>query len=471
MRCCAEILHDLEGGILYRHKKKDLLQTISVLQQANDSVNKAISANEEGLLALLAKCQEAAIGMGNYVEGLGNQYVSIIKILEEYCENLYQLNEVLINGLPLAEKEKEGRKIFKKIRKQLQQLQNAITYNLPKDRKEIVFLPYKASMWDSLESVWKAAEADENADAYVIPIPYYDKNPDGSFREEHYEGGLYPDYVPITRYDEYDFEQRRPDAIFIHNPYDDCNIVTSVHPFFYSGNLKKYTEQLIYIPYFVLGEVDPENDSQIKNIEHFCTVPGVFNADKIIVQSENMRRAYINILKGFVAEQGAEEIKWESKILALGSPKMDKVLYTRREELDIPTEWKRIIKKADGSCKKIIFYNTSVNGILQHGEKMISKIREVLEVFWFERNEIALLWRPHPLMEATIKTMRPELLDGYMEIVEKFKLRGYGIYDDSADVDRAVILCDAYYGDYSSIVYMCREAGKPIMIQNVEVGM
>ena len=37
-----------------------------------------------------------------------------------------------------------------------------------KVRKEVVFLPYKASMWDSLESVWKAAEEDPDCVAYVF---------------------------------------------------------------------------------------------------------------------------------------------------------------------------------------------------------------------------------------------------------------------------------------------------------------
>ncbi len=46
----------------------------------------------------------------------------------------------------------------------------------------------------------------------MIPIPYFDKNPDGSFREEHYEGDQYPKNVPITRYDEYDLEARHPDV-------------------------------------------------------------------------------------------------------------------------------------------------------------------------------------------------------------------------------------------------------------------
>ena len=32
-------------------------------------------------------------------------------------------------------------------------------------------------MWDSLESVWQAADADPDCDAYVVPIPYYDTPP------------------------------------------------------------------------------------------------------------------------------------------------------------------------------------------------------------------------------------------------------------------------------------------------------
>ena len=46
---------------------------------------------------------------------------------------------------------------------------------------------------------------------------------------------------------------------------------------------------------------------------------------------------------------------------------------------------------------------------------------------------------------------------------------GWGIYDDSADVDRAVILSDAYYGDGSSVVQLCQKADMPVMLQNVIV--
>ena len=80
--------------------------------------------------------------------------------------------------------------------------------------------------------------------------------------------------------------------IFIHNPYDEYNRVTRIHPFFYASNLKKYTEMLVYIPYFLLREIDPENKNDLEEIKHFCMLPGVLYADRVIVQSEKMRRCY-----------------------------------------------------------------------------------------------------------------------------------------------------------------------------------
>ena len=68
--------------------------------------------------------------------------------------------------------------------------------------------------------------------------------------QHHYEGKEFPSYVPITSYSDYDLEKRRPDVIYIHNPYDDRNFVTSVDSAYYSSELKKYTDLLVYIPYY-----------------------------------------------------------------------------------------------------------------------------------------------------------------------------------------------------------------------------
>ena len=149
----------------------------------------------------------------------------------------------------------------------------------------------------------------------------------------HYEGDQYPAYVLVTKYDEYDFEAHHPDMIYIHNPYDDLNFVTSVPPFFFSENLKKYTDKLVYIPYFTLEEIKPDEDERIEGMKHFVTTSGVFNADKVIVQSEDMKQVYIKVLLEATNNNSEAARKyWDDKILGLGSPKIDKALNTRRED-------------------------------------------------------------------------------------------------------------------------------------------
>ena len=323
-----------EGELkMSRAVRQQLLSMTGSLERANRVLKDAVSRtviNEEGVLQLLADCQETAIMMGNEIEEVYGEETDSVAKLEEYCESLYEMTLVVSNPV-------RRREMQKVLVNHLKQIRKAISAEIP-DRLEVVFLPYKASMWDSLESVWMAADADEDCDAYVVPIPYYDKNPDGSFREMHYEGEEYPDYVPVTHYKEYDFSKRHPDIIFIHNPYDDCNYVTSVDPFFYSKNLKNFTSKLVYIPYFVLAEPDPDDPNVQENIGHFCIVPGVLHADQIIVQSENMRKVYVDILTKYTAESGFNRKYWEDRIQGLGSPKIDKALSTRKENVDVPGE-------------------------------------------------------------------------------------------------------------------------------------
>lgn len=451
-------------------QKKQAMEFAELLGEAHKEIKKAMEGKKQAAaMKLLEQCQEGAIELGNMIEESEGEGFATVHLLEDYCELLYQLHEK--NG---SDRSSDAGRDYKLLQKALIQIINSVRNDIPV-RLEVVFLPYKASMWDSLESVWKAADSDENTDAYVIPIPYFDKNPDGSLREEHYEGGLYPEYVSITRYDEYDFKNRRPDVIYIHNPYDDCNFVTSVHPFFYSKNLKQFTEKLVYIPYFILGEISPDNREAVEGIKHFCTTPGVINADKVIVQSEAMRQVYVNVLTEETlksqSRRNEKEIRryWENKIDGSGSPKFDKILNTRKEQIEIPEEWKGVIEKPDGTWKKIILYNTSVTALLQNNEKALRKMEDVFRIFYENRNDAALLWRPHPLLESTLNSMRPQLLEEYKRVRDRYIGDGWGIYDDTADLDRAIVLSDGYYGDGSSLVELCRKMKKPVMIQNVEI--
>lgn len=448
-----------------KFQQKQLLDVIKRLHNFHQKIGEVLPQKEYQIVeTMLSACQEAAIRVGETIENLEDAETEAVACLEQYCEQLYEISMRL--------EDISAQEACVQLEESLLKAETAMQ-DLP-IRREIVFMPYKASMWDSLESVYLAAREDPYCDAYVVPIPYYDKNIDGSLGELHYEGNEYPENIEITHYTAYNLAERRPDAIYIHNPYDEYNNVTSVPECYFSRNLKKYTDCLVYIPYFVLNEIEPDDQVSIDKIKHFCFLPGTLWADKVIVQSEKMRRIYINEYIKAAKETGfsgehTDRKKLEEKIFGTGSPKIDKVRNTVKADLEIPDEWMKIIEKPDGSYKKIILYNTSINTLLLYDERMIEKMKSVFRIFGERQETIALLWRPHPLIRATIKAMRPRLWGMYEELVKKYREEGWGIYDDSADMDRAIVLSDAYYGDRSSLVTIYRETGKPLMLQDVEV--
>lgn len=436
-------------------KKKELLEIASTLVEVNDTIALNSNLEESAILNTLADCQETAITIGNNIEEHYDMSSEIIRMLEEYCEDIYQMSMVVSDT-------NQRQRIAGKLQKKLVKLINQIKYDLPEDRKEIVFLPYKASMWDSLESVWKKAAANPEYEVYVVPIPYYDKNSDGSLGVMHYEGNEYPDYVPITSYEEYIISERKPDEIYIHNPYDGYNKVTTVHPLFYSSELRKHTDMLVYIPYFVAVDDKVER--------HFCTTPGVLYAHKVIVQSDKARDIYLEELYKYEEELGCKGVfgNLEEKIVAGGSPKFDKVMESKLEDFEIPEEWTRLIVKENGDRKKVVLYNTTIKPILANPERVLNKVENVFKVFK-NNPEVILIWRPHPLLKATLQSMREEFVERYEQIEKTYKEEGWGIYDDTADMYRAITLSDAYYGDCSSVVELYKKTNKLIMIQNFDV--
>ena len=443
---------------------KQVENYIELFRKLCEGVYQELSKKESGIskaCEYLEMAQQKAIDLGNFIEETEGEGHKTVSHLEEYCEVLFQIHEEIQSERGLSASSAKGR-----IEHCINEIDKSAHTDIPL-KKVVVFLPYKASMWDSLESVWMKARDDENIDDFVIPIPYFERDAEGGLNKMFYEGNQYPDYVPVTDFQEFDFAGVHPDEIYIHNPYDECNYVTSVHPFFYTQNLKKFTDKLIYIPYFVLAEPDLDNEVEMEHIYNFALTPGVVYSDEVILQSEKMKQAYVQCLvKRFGEESRAT---WESKIKGTGSPKFDRILKLKEQPQEIPEEWKKIIYKPDGTKKKIVFYNTGVVAILNQEEKMIKKIKDVFEVFKENKDDVALLWRPHPLIEATLESMVPDILEEYREIVKQYKAEGWGIYDDTSDMNRAIIISDAYYGDGSSIVQLYEKLEKPIMIQNTEV--
>lgn len=439
--------------------KKQCLEILAVLMDAHKGIAALMeSGNAAEVPELLTGCQQAAIAAGELLDNALGEGSAQTGMLEEYCELVFKTYNALaegklMHGVTLT-LDAPVERVIKSIKA------------LPEE-KEIVFLPYKAAMWDSLESEWKKVSGDPSCRAVVIPIPYYDKLPGGGTGSVHYEADKYPEYVPVTDYKSYDLEKNHPDKIFIHNPYDANNNVTSVFPEYYSDKLKNYTDDLVYIPYYVLNEPDPDDVNVQEGLKIYVLTPAVFNAHHVIVQSEAMRKLYINVLSKFSGEDTRHI--WEEKISGSGSPKIDRVENLKDEDYELPKEWERMLFKPDGSRRKLILYNTGLSALLKERENMTAKIRRNLDYFRSVKEDVILLWRPHPMIDASLPFMPPEVADAYTELRDSYIKEGFGIYDDSALLDRAIAVSDAYYGDMSSVVWLYQKTGKPIMIQNCYV--
>lgn len=435
-----------------RHYKNIISDIIETLNEATVEIQRMFfDKNIPTLNILLSACAESIIQVCDIINQTTDEGTKTVVCLKEYLNTLNRFHTEPGNGPELVNE----------LKKQIIKIKNTVEIDLKVDRLEMVFLPYKASMFDSMESVWLAASKDPQCDAYVIPIPYYEKNANDSGAKLIYEGSLYPDYVPIIDWRNYDFEAHRPDVIVIHNPFDEDNLVTSVPVNFFSKKLKEFTDLLVYIPYFVYG-------NNLSHINNHCANFGIKYADVSILQSDEVCSKYREELRKFEMENNCKGLfgNMEKKLVALGSPKFDKVINTAREDCPLPDEWKHIV-----AGKRIVLYNTTLYNMLKLGDdvdKWFDKLTSVFEIFR-NRDDAILWWRPHPLLKATLASMRPLLLDRYNEIVEQFMNDGLGIFDDTADLHMAITWSDLYYGDGGSLLSLYEATGKPIMLQNTKI--
>jgi hypothetical protein len=303
----------------------------------------------------------------------------------------------------------------------------------------VVFMPYNASMWDSLHTIWAAAQADPRVETIVVPIPYAERLPNGSPGAWHVHTNDLPEVVPVTPYTEFDLRATHPDVIYVHNPYDGNNRVTTVAPQFYSAELRPHTELLIYVPYYV--STSPPG-------EHLYLPPSFELFDKVIVQSEAIDHLAIE--------------KWTSnKVVPLGSPKFD---YVRTAGSPPPPDWAERI-----SGKIALLQVTSLSTLLgDERQAFARKLNEVLDVV--EASEdLMLWWRPHPLEQATIDSMVQDIAPLYTAYVERAGRSDRVIIDSSPDLQRAIHNAHAYYGHWSSVVALFGFTGKPIVIQDANV--
>lgn len=484
--------------------KKQVVNFINMTKEAHDAIVLMVSQGKADVACdLLCACQESAINIGNLIEAAYGEGFSAVSILEEYCESVYQLYQALLNG-EFGASDAAGIATFLL---DIYQRMNDILEKQVINVKEIVFIPYRSDYWPGMEELWKIACQTDDWHVSVVPVPYYKKTARSELADMYYEGEDLPSYVDIIDYKTYDFEKRHPDIIVTQNSFDECNYVMSLGKEHYSRILRKYTDKLVCISPFVIDEIEDEESKAWKTLDYFCAVPGVVRADKVIVQSENMKKTYIKRLTQMAGEETLDI--WEDKICSKGLKTWNSLLGIKdnneaddidgaaketvifgddkeiaEKEKDIsaceieekrdlikslPKDWQDKIVKPGDDFKKIILYNVSVSSFAQYGEKIIKKIESSLEALKNASDDIAVVWYVNPQLNKTLKRINLTLRDKFGRITEKYKSENWGIYADMADYDLLLKICDAFYGDAGNIPHVLRNGKKPVMIQNIDI--
>lgn len=386
----------------------------------------------ERMLQLLQSGQELAVDLGNMLEQFLGEGTLLISLLEKYCEALYAIYKLVMANAEVQE--------LINASEILADLQDAFNQELEQkvlNRKTVLFLPILAKDWNGLQPLWERVAEDKSNDALVIPLPYFYKDYDGSPRKICYEGTEFPEELRVSDYQrltpEY-LEMLRPEEIVIQNPYDGWNAAISVPDMFYTEQLRKYTDKLVYVSPFAVEEFTGQNEKEYGNTKYYITMPGVVYADSVLVQSEGIKQVYIERLTEFAGED-TKDI-WEQRVGVL--------------PMSVETG-----KSETTTQKKRILYGISVGAYLEQPEQARNKLESCLQEIKMHREEeeCSILLFPEKYAHEVRCDIELLLQNYSAEIVTEEKCQSSEAYD-------------VYYGDAMPIVMSFYEAEKPVNIQD-----
>ena len=288
---------------------------------------------------------------------------------------------------------------------------------------KVCFLPYKRAMWDSMKSVYMSLP-----NSYVCPIPYF------VVKDGHIDMSVgmicEKDKFAEQCIDFNDFSTYKFDYVVIHNPYDDNNNLTYIHPMFHSDKLKEKSK-IIYIPY---GSMD--NPDMIFQ-------KGICNAD-LIFPNTQQEKEYI------ISEYAKKGIDMSSKVVYCGSPKKDCVF----KHLNPVTNdrWENKIRK------RVVLICTSILPFIANPEKKLKQytdtIRDMVTMF----KDTVIIFRPHPLMNELISSRFPDLNNEWVGLLAYVKRNAIlSVYED---LSMCFNYADYLITDQSSIIEVWKATKK-----------
>ena len=271
-------------------------EMIRLLMEAADYCEKC-EADERN--ELLQECQETAIALGSSLEERYGEGTEAVRQLEEYCELVYGASEEWTMETACVLKEK-----VRKITKELGKLMN-----------EVLFIAVRKEWWDSMKSLYEKYIADPEMKVRLLNVPYYDKDPMGNIGQKHDDSEFFSSMKGYISMDEYINGAVHPSILVMQMPFDEYSRAVTTDEMFYSSSLAGKADELWYVPGLNPDPPVSENDKAYVALSTLAEQPVMVNADKVILDSEEMRTFYIKKLIELTGEENREY--WESKIEVL----------------------------------------------------------------------------------------------------------------------------------------------------------
>lgn len=242
----------------------------------------------------------------NYPKEAGNIHAK----LDEYSECLFKMMQLVKNN------NLDNQKLAADLQNETFGLLIEIRDYVKKEiiePLEIVLLPFKASGWKYLKPIYNYLCKIPNAKVIVSPIPYYHRNCIFELDEKPiYEGEDIAKDVDIVSWENMNLSVHTPELVITQNPYDQYGIGFSVDPHFYSDELRNYSRNVVYTPWFRTDEVIVQHGAAYLSAYTYIDMPGVIKADKVLVPSLNTRRIYIDNLTRFAGDGTWK--RWENSV-------------------------------------------------------------------------------------------------------------------------------------------------------------
>ena len=443
--------------VIAAEMKEYLADSVEIIHEI--LLNKDSGLSYEDIITYLSELQNNIVSFGTLTESIKGEDCKTVKLLEQYLEVIYKVAKYVQKfdeGISYeASAESKYAECDEGVKDTFASISEAIDSEIV-NRRSVLFLPVKAKHFSSMRMAYEMEAATPDTDVYVMPLPYYYKEYDGSFKDEmHIDTEEFiKANIPVTDYSRFDLSLLCPEKIYINSAYDEYNMAVSVDTRFYARIVKKYTEKLIYIPYFKLMEFDRANYPCWYNMQYYCTVPGVVMADKVYVQSENTRKVYIDKLNEWAGDEKYTDI-WEQKI----------------DVYDESCEEHSEDELRDAGSEKTIVWFVSAGSLAEFGDRYIEKAYRNLDVFALSKDKLKVLLNSEPFLDEMIKNYSDELYKKWTGFIDEFNRSGIGEVVSQVEEKsvEALLKANAYYGDPSSICKDFILMKKPVMLQNVEV--